>query len=54
MIEIEFYPCRNKREAERRDSEIIKELKANMNSIDPFSYSAEVKKIYLKHKEEKQ
>ena len=54
MIEIELYPCRNKREAERRESEMMKELKANMNSINPFSYSAEVKKKILKHKEEKQ
>ena len=53
MTEIEFYPCRNKREAERRESEIMKKIKANMNSMNPFSYSAEVKKKNLKHKEEK-
>ena len=44
MIKIQFYPCRNKREAERKESEIMKELKANMNLINRFSYSAEIKK----------
>ena len=32
----------------------MKKIKANMNSMNPFSYSAEVKKKNLKHKEEKQ
>jgi hypothetical protein len=33
MIEVEKYPCKDKREAERREDEIMKELKANMNMI---------------------
>jgi len=31
MIEIEKYPCNDKREAEKRENEIMIELKANMN-----------------------
>jgi hypothetical protein len=33
MIEVEKYPCKDKREAERREDEIMKELKASMNMI---------------------
>jgi hypothetical protein len=32
MIEVEKYPCTDKREAGRREDEVMKELKANMNS----------------------
>lgn len=31
MIQIEEYPCDNKRQAEKREDELIKELKSNMN-----------------------
>ena len=37
MIEIEKYPCNDKREAEAREEEIRKELKANMNSNRCFT-----------------
>ena len=33
MIEIEKYPCNDKREAEKRENDLMHELKANMNSI---------------------
>jgi phage host-nuclease inhibitor protein Gam len=36
MIEVEKYPCKDKREAERRETEVMKDLKANMNSISSF------------------
>jgi hypothetical protein len=42
MIEIEKYPCNDKREAEKRECEVMKELKANMNSI--MSYTSDEEK----------
>jgi hypothetical protein len=36
MIEIEKYVCKDKREAEKRENKIMKELKANMNSHNSF------------------
>ena len=36
MIEVEKYPCNDKREAERRENEVMKQLKANMNSYRAF------------------
>jgi hypothetical protein len=33
MIEIEKYPCNDRREAEKRENEVMKSLKASMNSI---------------------
>ena len=36
MIEVEKYPCKDKRRAERREDEIMKELKASMNTIKSF------------------
>lgn len=53
MIEIEKYPCNDKREAEKREAEVMKELQSNMNSIRSFvtdeekkEYSAEYMKGY--------
>jgi len=43
MIEVEKYPCNDKREAERRESEIMKELKASMNTISSYSTEEETK-----------
>jgi len=59
MIEVEKYPCNDKREAERRENEAMKELKANMNTINSFRteeenklYVEEYNKIYYEiHKE---
>ena len=45
MIELEKYPCKDKREAEKKETDIMKELKADLNSM--ISYvSEEVKKKY--------
>jgi predicted GIY-YIG superfamily endonuclease len=33
MIEVEKYPCNDRREAEKREEELMKELKASMNRI---------------------
>ena len=55
MIEIEKYPCNDKREAEKRETEIMKELKANMNMVRSFvsESNKERFKIYREtHKEE--
>ena len=47
MIEVEKYPCNDKREAERRENEVIKELKASMNMINSFRTKEELKE-YMK------
>jgi hypothetical protein len=36
MFQVEKYPCKDKRQAERREHEVIKELKANMNTYKSF------------------
>ena len=36
MIEVEKLNCNDKREAERRENEVMKELKANMNMIKSY------------------
>jgi hypothetical protein len=36
MIEVEKYPCNDRREAEKREDELMKELKATMNKIKIF------------------
>ena len=53
MIEIERYPCNDRREADKRECEVMKELRSNMNMI--FSYvSEEDKRNYIEsHKEER-
>jgi hypothetical protein len=57
MIEVEKYPCKDKREAERREDEIMKELKATMNAIKSFLTEEErkeyKKEYYETNKEEK-
>ena len=44
MIEVEKYSCKDKREAERRENEVMKKLKANMNSLRSFRTDEEKKK----------
>jgi len=41
MIEVEKYPCNDKREAERRENEVMKELKASLNTIKSCSTDKE-------------
>ena len=36
MIQIEVYPCQNKREAEKRERELMEEFNANLNMIKSF------------------
>jgi predicted GIY-YIG superfamily endonuclease len=36
MIEVEKYQCNDKREAEKRENELMKELKASMNKYRSF------------------
>jgi hypothetical protein len=52
MIEVEKYPCKDKREAERREDEVMKELKASINTYKSFTTDEE-RKEYNKeyHKE---
>jgi len=48
MIEVEKYPCNDKREAEKRKTEVMKELKSNMNMT--ISYLTEEEKKVIKGK----
>jgi hypothetical protein len=51
MIEVEKYPCKDKREAEKRECEVMKELKSNMNMVKSFVSEEEKKdciRIYNK------
>ena len=46
MIEVEKYPCNDRREAERRENEVMKDLKASMNMRKIFS-TEEENKLYM-------
>ena len=46
MIEVEKYPCNDKREAEKRECEVMKELKAIMNTNKSY-LSKEDKELYV-------
>ena len=49
MIEVEKYPCNDRREAEKRENELMKELKATMNKIKSFrteEYKIQYKEEY--------
>jgi len=56
MIKIEKYPCNDKREAEKRETEIMKELKASMNMVKSYATKEETKERFRMyrdtHKEE--
>jgi len=43
MIQIEEYPCKNKREAEARETYLMKELKSTLNSHKSFTTEKEKK-----------
>ena len=55
MIEVEKYECNDKREAEKRENEIMKELKANLNMVRSYVSKEEEKQdyqeYYIKNKE---
>ena len=42
MVKVEKYSCNNKREASRRENEVMKELKATMNKIKSFVTEEEI------------
>jgi len=55
MLEVEKYPCADKREAERRENEVMKEVRASMNTYNSFRTQAEITEYntnyYELHKE---
>ena len=51
MIEIEKYPCNDRREAEKRENEVMKSLKASMNSIHSVNEVNETRKLKIKMKQ---
>ena len=51
MIEVEKYPCKDKREAERRENEVMKELKASMNTYKSFLTEEERKDYNKEYRE---
>ena len=60
MIEVEKCPCNDRREAEKREDKLMKELKATMNKIkifrteeDKIQYKEEYKNKNKKNRESK-
>jgi hypothetical protein len=57
MIEVEKYPCKDKREAEKRECELMKQFKANMNTkisyLTDEKRKSNQKEYTLNHTEEK-
>ena len=55
MIEIEKYKCNDRREAEKRENEVMKELKATMNKIRSFvteeEHKDKIKQYYEDNKD---
>jgi len=51
MIEVEKYPCKDNREAERREDEVMKELKASMNTYKSFTTDEERKEYHKEYRE---
>jgi len=49
MIEVQKYPCNDRREAERRENEVMKELKASMNMINSFRTKDEITEYYKEY-----
>jgi hypothetical protein len=45
MIEVEKYPCADKNEAEKRENEVMKELKATMNTHRSYITNEELKEL---------
>ena len=51
MLEVEKYPCNDRREAERRENEVMKELKASMNMINSFRTEEEISEYHKDYRE---
>jgi hypothetical protein len=54
MIEIEKYKCNDRREADKRENEVMKELKATMNKNRSFITEEEKNKYYENNKDKAQ
>ena len=52
MIEVEKYPCNDRREADKRENEVIKELKTSMNTRKSFRTEEDRKQYIKKYYEE--
>lgn len=53
MVWIEDYPCENKRQAEKRETELIHEYKATLNSTKRPYTSEEQRREYIRKKDKK-
>jgi len=51
MIEVEKYPCNDKREAEKRENETMKKLKSNMNTNKSYITEEEKREMVKEYKE---
>ena len=49
MIEVEKYPCNDRREAEKRENEVMKHLKSNMNSYKSYATKEDRLEQYRKY-----
>ena len=49
MLEVEKYPCNDKRAAERRENEVIKEVRASMNTYKSFRTEEEKTEYHKEH-----
>jgi hypothetical protein len=52
MIEVQKYPCADKREAERRENEVMKEVKASMNTYKSFRTEEEKTEYHKEYTKE--
>ena len=52
MLEVEKYPCADKREAERRENEVIKEVRASMNTYKSFITKDELTEYHKEYNKE--
>ena len=50
MVEVEKCPCNDKREAERRENKVMKQLKANMNARQAFLTQEEKIEVHKEYK----
>ena len=51
MLQIEHYPCNNKREAEARERHWFDQLKSNLNTNKPYTSDTEKKNYYIENKD---
>ena len=51
MLKVEKYPCNDKREAEKRENEVMKELKSTMNTNKSYISVEELKEHHKKYRE---